>query len=86
MLTVEFIPAPKTLVGLDQIGRYLQVHGRTAGRWIHQYGLPAMQTPRGAWMTTTTLIDLWILAARPGKTHPGVVQTVSEAVAEGLDV
>jgi hypothetical protein len=83
---IHFTPTPRTLVGLDQIGRYLQVHRRTAWRWVHEYGLPAMQTPAGTWMTTTTLIDLWIMAARPGQTHPGVVQTVAEAVAEGLDV
>jgi excisionase family DNA binding protein len=86
MQQIYFTPAPRTLLALDQIAAYLQVHRRTAWRWVHEHGLPAMQTPAGTWMTTTTLIDLWILAARPGRTSPGVVKTVAEAVAEGLDV
>jgi hypothetical protein len=36
-------------------------------------------------MTTTTLIDLWILAASPKGAHPGVLKTVAEACAEGLE-
>jgi hypothetical protein len=48
------------------------------------YAFPAMQTPAGTWLITTTLIDLWILAARPKGTHPGVVERVAAACAEGL--
>jgi hypothetical protein len=85
MQQVYFTPSPRTLRGLDQIAAYLQVHRRTAWRWVHEYGLPAMQTPAGTWMTTTTLVDLWILAARPKSTHPGVLKTVGDAMVEGLE-
>jgi hypothetical protein len=62
MREVRFTPSPRVLVGLDAIGRYLHVSRRTAWRWIQEYALPAMQTPARTWMTTTSLIDLWIIA------------------------
>ena len=62
MPEVELTPLTCILHGLDEIARYLRVHRRTAWRWIHDYGLPAMQTPAGTWITSPALIDLWILA------------------------
>jgi Helix-turn-helix domain len=62
-IEVEFTPSPRTLKGLDQIAAYLQVSRRTAWRWIDRHALPAMQTPARTWMTTTSLIDLWIISA-----------------------
>lgn len=61
---VEFTPSTRMLRGLDEIGAYLRVHRRTAWRWIKNYGLPAMQSPGRVWITTTSLIDLWILSCR----------------------
>jgi hypothetical protein len=63
MQRVYFTPDTRVLRGLDEIGRYLKVHRRTAWRWIKDYDLPAMQAPSGTWQTSTSLIDLWILAA-----------------------
>ena len=63
MIEVQFTPSPRVLHGLDEIGRYLRVSRRTAFRWIHELAIPAMQTPAGTWITTTSLIDLWIIAA-----------------------
>ena len=63
MLKVQFTPSTRVLTGLDEIGRYLHVHRRTAWRWIQTQFIPAMQTPAGTWITTTNLIDLWVLAA-----------------------
>jgi hypothetical protein len=60
---VEFTPAPVILRGLDEIAAYLKVHRRTAWRWCRDYDLPAMQAPNGTWQTSTSLIDLWIIAA-----------------------
>jgi excisionase family DNA binding protein len=54
--------ADHVLSNLDNIAAYLQVSRRTVTRWIDDFGLPAMQTPRGTWVTTTRLIDQWILA------------------------
>jgi Helix-turn-helix domain len=71
---VEFTPTTRILRGLDEIAAYLKVHRRTAWRWCRDYDLPAMQAPSGAWQTSTSLIDLWIIAvskaqraARTGK-------------------
>jgi hypothetical protein len=63
MLEVQFTPSTRVLTGLDAIGRYLHVSRRTAFRWVHEHCLPAMQTPAGTWITTTSLVDLWIVAA-----------------------
>jgi hypothetical protein len=60
---VEFTPSTRILRGLDEIAAYLKVHRRTAWRWIRDYGLPAMQAPSGTRQTSTSLIDLWIIAA-----------------------
>ena len=59
---VVWTPYTRILYGLDEIARYLRVHKRTVWRWVHEIGLPAMQTPKGTWITTPTLIDLWILS------------------------
>lgn len=71
MLEVEFTPSTRVLKGLDEIGRYLRVHRRTVWRWVRDYALPAMKGPSGAYITTTSLIDLWVLACwrqqRPAK-------------------
>jgi excisionase family DNA binding protein len=77
-LEVEFTPTPRTLKGLTQIAAYLQISKRTAYRWIASYSLPAMQTPAGTWLTTTSLVDLWILAAsRPGGLRPALEDLTS---------
>jgi hypothetical protein len=60
---VEFTPSTRILRGLDEIAAYLKVHRRTIRRWIDDSGLPAMQSPSGAWFTSTSLLDLWIIAA-----------------------
>ena len=62
MLQVEFTPSPRILKGLDEIASYLRVSRRTAWRWVQNYALPAMKSPAGTHMTSTALIDLWILA------------------------
>ena len=74
MHQIHFTPSTRILRGLDEIGAYLKVHRRTAWRWIKDYDLPAMQAPNGTWQTSTSLIDLWIIAvskaqraARTGK-------------------
>jgi excisionase family DNA binding protein len=61
MLNIDVVPRTCILHGLDEIARYLRIHRRTAWRWIHDYALPAMQSPNGTWITSPTLIDAWIL-------------------------
>ena len=59
MLEVEFTPAPRVLRGLDAIAAYLHVSRATAHRYIENYALPAMRL--SCYITTTSLIDLWII-------------------------
>jgi len=61
-MEVQFRLADQILRGLDEIAHYLRVSRRTVCRWIEEIGLPAMQTPAGTWITSTRLIDQWILA------------------------
>ena len=87
MFEVQFTPSTRVLSGLDAIGRYLHVSRRTAWRWIQELAVPAMQTPAGTWITTTSLIDLWILAVwdqqRGKRPLPEHVPTVDKTVGEG---
>src|SRR5215208_661221 len=61
IMHVEFTPTSRILRGLDQIAAYLHVHRRTARRWITDRGLPAMRYPSHAYLTSTALVDLWVL-------------------------
>ena len=61
-MEVQFSLADHVLWGLDDIARYMHVSRRTVRRWIDDISLPAAQTPAGTWITTTHLIDQWILA------------------------
>jgi excisionase family DNA binding protein len=61
-MEVQYRLADRLLHGLDEIACYLRVSRRTVYRWIEDLGLPAMQTPARTWITSTRLIDQWILA------------------------
>ena len=61
-MEVHFTPSPRILTGLDQIGTSLNVSRRTVYRWVENCALPAMRTPAGTYVTSTSLLDLWILA------------------------
>jgi excisionase family DNA binding protein len=61
-MEVQYRLADRLLHGLDEIACYLRVSRRTVYRWIEDIGLPAMQTPARTWITSTRLIDQWILA------------------------
>ncbi len=53
-------PAP-VVVGLEAIGALFGRTRWTVRRWIATEGFPASRLPDGAWTTTHTLIDRWIL-------------------------
>jgi hypothetical protein len=76
---VEFMPTTLILRGLDEIAAYLKVSRRTAGRWCRDYYLPAMQAPNGTWQTSTSLIDLWILAAGKAQRAARIGETSTQA-------
>ncbi len=54
----------RTLWGLEEIGAYLRIHPLTACRWIKKRGLPAAQMYKGKWLTSTSLLDHWIITMR----------------------
>jgi len=56
---------------MDQIARYLKVSPRTVSRWIHDHGLLVVQGPSAAYWTSTSLIDLWLLALRDQELKSG---------------
>ena len=62
MIEVEFTQSSKVWRGLDEIAAYLQVSRRAVHRWIHAHGFLAIRDPSDAYWTTTSLIDLWVLA------------------------
>ena len=50
------------LHGLVGIAKYMGVAPATIGKWIRAYGFPAGQGGKGKWLSSTALIDLWILS------------------------
>lgn len=50
------------LYGLREMAQYMRKHPMTVWRWVHREAFPAAKTPDGRLMTTTTLIDNWILS------------------------
>jgi hypothetical protein len=61
LIDVQFTPSTRVLRGLDEIAAYLKVHRRTVQRWIHTHAFVAILGPSDAYMTTTSLVDLWII-------------------------
>ncbi len=49
------------IVGLDAIGALFGRTRWTIRRWIEREGFPASRLPDGAWVTTLTLINQWVL-------------------------
>ena len=61
-MEVHLTPTPQILRGLDRIASYLHISRHTACRWMAEHSMPAMKSPAVTYMTSTSLIDLWILA------------------------
>jgi hypothetical protein len=53
------------LYGLPAIGAYMGYSVRTIGRWIHREGFPAGKLPEGVWMSSTELVDRWLMTRNP---------------------
>lgn len=52
----------EVLSGVRSICRYLHIGHETFYRWTTQERFPAAFSPDCRWLTSTTLIDEWILA------------------------
>ena len=50
------------LLGLEEIAMYLRVKPTTVRRWYRKHALPLAKTPAGVTLTSTELIDQWIMA------------------------
>ena len=57
---------PRMIVyeSLEAIGEVMGRGPHTISAWIQKHGFPAAKTPKGTWITTSSLIDQWILARR----------------------
>jgi hypothetical protein len=59
---VQFTQSTRVLRGLDDIAAYLKISRRTAWRYIQEWAFPAMRGPAGVYISTTSLVDLWVLS------------------------
>ena len=68
------LPTPQThvpeydrslLITVGTMARYMRVSEETIRKWIRRHGFPAGKLPGGCWVSSTALIDLWILARNP---------------------
>lgn len=60
-LEVDYKTADRILQGLEEIAAYLRISLSSVRRYVHRWGLPAMQRPDGQYMTSVALLDAWIL-------------------------
>lgn len=58
-------PDRTLLRGMSAVSKYTQYSLSTIRRWTRQHALPLGKLPDGTWVTSTELIDRWILARRP---------------------
>lgn len=57
-------PEDNVLMGATAICRYMHITAiATLDRWVTGYGFPAVKTPGGIWLSSTTAIDEWIWLA-----------------------
>lgn len=52
----------EVISGVRNICAFLRIGHATLYGWIRAHGFPATRTPEGRWLTSTALIDRWILA------------------------
>ena len=61
-LEVEWYRGDRILIGYEEMATYLRCSLSSIRRYVRNAGLPAMQRPDGTYLTSTNLIDEWILA------------------------
>lgn len=61
------VAGSEVLSGVRSICRYLHIGPATFYGWTCEHGFPATRTPEGRWLTSTALIDGWILARVEGQ-------------------
>jgi hypothetical protein len=50
------------LYGLREIAEYMRYSEDTIAKWAKKHAFPIIKTPDGLYMSSTELIDRWILA------------------------
>jgi hypothetical protein len=53
------------LYGMPKICAYMGCSDTTLRSWVRKHAFPAAKMPNGAWVTSTELIDRWILSRNP---------------------
>jgi hypothetical protein len=53
------------LYGLPVICDYLGCNPTTLRSWVRKHSFPAAKLPNGCWMSSTQLIDNWIVSRNP---------------------
>lgn len=53
------------LYGLPQIAAYMGYSVQTIHRWIRKEAFPVGKLPEGVWMTSTEMIDRWLMVRNP---------------------
>lgn len=53
------------LYQVKEIASYMGCSDFTVRAWIRRHGFPAGKMPNGSWVSSTALIDLWILSRNP---------------------
>lgn len=56
-------PTVGFLHGVREIAHYMRVGQSTVIKWRRESGLPLMRIMTRKWMTTTYLLDAWVLAS-----------------------
>jgi excisionase family DNA binding protein len=73
---------PGVLLGVRAICAYLRVGPHTFYAWVKEHGFPATRTPSGQrWITSTKLVDDWILNRWKAQPQEQVGQTAAPPVA-----
>ena len=60
-MEIDYQVDQRILLGIDAIAAYLKCSNSTVRRYIERLGLPAMQRADATYMTSTGLLDQWIL-------------------------
>ena len=68
---------------MKEIGKYVNRHPNTVRTWQKLHGFPVSKLPNGQYVTSTQLIDSWILARQKTQTAPASTGEITPASIQG---